>query len=123
MFDVYNYGYSYEGLIQSCDVEIILIEEDDDYQGDSLCVLKDRDGKYGFLIFGWGSCSGCDAFQAAQEEGFKALEELRNELWNSVEWFASLDDLRVDLNDRDAKLKWYGHTDLFKKFLGALEGL
>jgi len=122
MFDVKDYNYGYEGLVDSFGVEIVFDEHDDDYQGDSFYLLKDVEGRYGFLNFGWGSCSGCDAYQGAQDEGGNALEELRDELWESVNWFDSLEDLRVYLLDNN-KLNWYGYRKTFKVFLEKLKVL
>lgn len=122
MFDVTDekYNYGYEGLVDSFGVEIVFSEHDDDYQGDSFYLLKDAEGRYGFLSFGWGSCSGCDAYQAIWNEGNDALVELRDELWESVRWFDSLDGLRVYLLDNN-KLNWYGYRSSFKVFLEKLK--
>jgi hypothetical protein len=120
MYDINKYGYSYEGMVDSFGVDVLLVEESNDYQGDSFYLLKDAEGRYGYLSFGWGSCSGCDAFQAAQCEGGNALEELRDELWEDVKWFDSLDSLRGYL-DENSKLNWYGHDKFFKVFLEKLK--
>lgn len=122
MFDAKDYSYGYEGLVDSFGVEIVFDEHDDDYQGDSFYLLKDAEGRYGFLNFGWGSCSGCDAYQDAEVEGGNALEVLRDELWESVNWFDSLEDLRVYLLDNN-KLNWYGYRKTFKVFLEKLKVL
>lgn len=125
MFDVTKdnkYVYSYEGLIDSFGVEIVLDEHDDDYQGDSFYLLRDND-RFGYLAFGWGSCSGCDAFEAARDDGNIAVVELRDELWSSVVWFDSLEDLRVYLGDDKSQLRWYGYNSAFKVFRKKLEDL
>lgn len=126
MFEVTKnnkYGNGYEGLIESFGVEVVLDEHDDDYQGDSFYILRDAEDRYGFLAFGWGSCSGCDAFSSAWDSGDAALVELRDELWDDVEWHDSLDDLRVVFDEEDVQLKWYGHSKAFKNFLQGLKGL
>lgn len=126
MFEVTKdnkYGYGYEGLIESFDVEILLDGHDGDYQGDSFYILRDADGRVGFLAFGWGSCSGCDAFSAAWDDGEAELVALRDGLWDDVEWHNSLDDLRVSFEENDIELKWYGHSKSFKTFLRELKGL
>lgn len=122
MFDVKDYNYGYEGLVDSFGVEVVFSEHDEDYQGDSFYLLKDAEGRYGFLNFGWGSCSGCDAYEAIRGDGNDALEELRDELWESVSWFDSLEDLRVYLLDNN-KLNWYGYRKTFKVFLEKLKVL
>lgn len=126
MFEVTKnnkYGQSYEGLIDSFGVDVVFDEHDDDYQGDSFYLLRDVDGRVGFLAFGWGSCSGCDAFSAAWDSGDADLVELRDGLWDDVEWYGSLNDLRVAFDEKDVQLKWYGHSKAFKKFLRELKGL
>lgn len=121
MFDVTTENcHNYEDLIDSFEVEIVLDEHEDDYQGDSFYLLRDGNGRMGYLAFGWGSCSGCDAFCGSWEDGDVALMELRDALWNDVLWFDSLDDLRVNFNEKDIKLNWYGHSSAFKVFLKRL---
>lgn len=52
----------------------ILVQVDDqDYQGDSR-ILYENNGQYGYLKFGWGSCSGCDALQGC--DSVLELDEL-----------------------------------------------
>jgi hypothetical protein len=52
---------------------------DKDYQGDIFYVGKDKEDKYYFLVQGYGSCNGCDAYQSAESicEHDKNLESLR----------------------------------------------
>jgi hypothetical protein len=64
--------------------KIVLQVDDIAYQGDSR-VLYDNDGEIGVLIFGWGSCSGCDALQACNS--LEDVQELCNELQDSIRWF------------------------------------
>lgn len=120
MFDVKDYEYSYEGLVDSFGVEIVFAEHDKDWQGDSFYLLKDEQ-RYGFLQFGWGSCSGCDAYESSRDMGGNALEELRDELWEKVVWKDSLDGLRAYMVENDPKLQWYGNRPSFKAFLEKLK--
>lgn len=64
--------------------EIILQIDDADYSGDSRVLYRDN-GKYGYLHFGWGSCSGCDALQAC--DSIEKVQELMNDLFQSIKWF------------------------------------
>jgi hypothetical protein len=124
MFDVTTKNcYGYEGLIDSFEVDVLLDGHDDDYQGDSFYLLRDGDGCIGYLNFGWGSCSGCDAYEDARDSGDAALMNLRDELWEDVSWFDSLEDLRVYFKENDVKLKWYGHSSTFKDFLKRVDEL
>lgn len=76
----------YGPLLESMEYEILLQKDDSDYQGDSRLLLRDGD-RYGVLVFGWGSCSGCDALQAC--DSMKDIEALRTSLANSITWFDS----------------------------------
>jgi hypothetical protein len=75
----------YQPLLESFGYEIALKVDDDDYQGDSRVLFRNPDdGQYGYLTFGWGSCSGCDALQAYSS--LAAIENLRDELHGSIKW-------------------------------------
>lgn len=78
--------------------EIVLQVDDDDYQGDSRILYKDGD-KIGYLQFGWGSCSGCDALQGCTH--FSEIETLRTELIAAIKWFDTKKDAA----------KWIGEHD------------
>lgn len=85
-----------------------------DYQGDSLNVYKDG-SKYGFLSFGYGSCSGCDALQ-----GIESYEELQNfidGLVNNVKWFDSLQELKDYFAKKDWALEYYGDAEELNEFV------
>jgi hypothetical protein len=72
--------------------DVVLQVQDEDYQGDTWVLYKRGETRYGRLEFGWGSCSGCDALQACGSLG--EIDQLINELYNSIEWF---DDASVAL--------------------------
>jgi hypothetical protein len=75
----------YQPLLESFGYEIALKVDDDDYQGDSrVLFLNPGNGQYGYLNFGWGSCSGCDALQACGR--LADIETLRTELHDSIKW-------------------------------------
>ena len=80
--------YDYQPMIDEFG-KIILQESDDDYQGSTWALYQDND-RIGFLRFGWGSCSGCDALQAC--ESFDEIQTLMDELWQSIMWFDSSKD-------------------------------
>ena len=66
-FNTRFYPPDYEQLIESIGIQIIVSVSDDGWQGDTRLLFYEED-KYGFLVFGWGSCSGCDALQACQSK-------------------------------------------------------
>lgn len=76
------YPSDYDPLIHSFG-EVLIKVDDGDYQGDSR-VLLSKDGRFGILIFGWGSCSGCDALQACS--GISDINDLRERLLASIRW-------------------------------------
>lgn len=116
-----NY-YDYGSLLGSFDYENILQADVGDWQGDTLVLFKDGD-RYGFLTFGWGSCSGCDALQACNH--LKDVEELRQQLFDQIVWKDSKEEMRDFLANRDWEAQWYGGYEGTKKFvaeaLGALK--
>lgn len=65
--------------------DIILKIDDDYYQGDSRILYTDGGYIYGYLQFGWGSCSGCDALQACMT--IPEVQALMDELHGSIKWF------------------------------------
>lgn len=92
----------------------ILIEIDEHgYQGDSFILYKNED-KYGFLTFGWGSCSGCDALQGCNN--IEEVQELMDSLYNSIQWFDDLKSVKSYFETKDWDLDWIGHTQEFKDF-------
>ena len=78
--------------------EIIVEVDDDDYQGDSRVLYRDGQ-RYGYLQFGWGSCSGCDALQACST--IEQVQELMDELYQSIKWF----------DGKSEALKWFKEHD------------
>lgn len=85
----------YGPLLESFGYEILLRVDDHDYQGDSRVIFKDGND-YGLLIFGWGSCSGCDALQAC--DSYEEIDELRREMHSYIKWYtatALLDHLKT----------------------------
>lgn len=63
--------------------------DDDDYQGDSYVFYGNmhKDSRFGYLNFGWGSCSGCDALQRCST--WEEVQELYEFLHSQIKWFDS----------------------------------
>ena len=101
--------------------EVILREDEDDYQGDTHVVIK-SDNKFGYLVFGWGSCSGCDRLQACST--YEDIQELMDSLHNDIKWFESLESLKEYINnDSIQELKYYYHTEVFHIFKNKLNNV
>lgn len=88
--------------------------DDEDYQGDSRVLLK-KDNKYGILIFGWGSCSGCDSLQAC--DSYEEIDQLIESFYNDIIWFDSLEDCKKWVRERDWELQYCFHCDETKQFI------
>lgn len=87
--------------------EILVKIDDDDYQGDSR-ILYRNGSRYGVLVFGWGSCSGCDSLQACGTHG--EIGQLIKRLGSDVKWFESLEDAkRYVADDASRSLSYYFH--------------
>ena len=112
--DGYFYGpCDYQPIIDSIG-NVILQVDDEDYQGDSRIIYKDGN-RYGFLIFGWGSCSGCDALQGC--DSMDEVQNLINDLVNDVRWFESLEDLQAYFKTKDFSLEFYYNSDATEEFI------
>jgi hypothetical protein len=98
--DHYYVGGDYQHMLDDFGA-IVLQVDDDDYQGDSRLIYRDGE-RYGWLQFGWGSCSGCDALQACRS--YEDLEALRTQLHDQIRWFDSLDALQAFFRAHD----WVG---------------
>jgi hypothetical protein len=89
--DFPKYDTDYDSLVATIGHETLLCVNDKDYSGDSRFLLADG-ARRGYLEFGWGSCSGCDALQAC--DSYEELEKLRDSLVSGIRWF---DDARAAL--------------------------
>ncbi len=76
---------NYQPMLESLEHEILVQVDDDGYSGDSRLLLRAFSGHIGYLNFGWGSCSGCDALQAC--DTWEAVEGLRENLSSGIQWF------------------------------------
>lgn len=110
----YFYGPSdYNPIIQSLG-EVLVQVDDSDYQGDTRVLLR-KDGRYGFLNFGWGSCSGCDGLQACSS--FREIEELIRGLESDVKWFDTLAEVQAYILDDEArKASYFWHEEEWARF-------
>jgi hypothetical protein len=102
--------------------EIVVKVDDNDYQGDSRVLYRDGD-RWGYLQFGWGSCSGCDALQAC--DTFAEIDALMSELQGQIRWFDSaaeaLDFFRSHDWEGDYCCQSDEQNDFIQKATAALE--
>ena len=111
--DVFDSPYDYTPILKSFG-NIAVREDENDYQGDSW-VLYDNQGRIGYLCFGWGSCSGCDALQAC--DSYAEIDDLIDSLRNRVKWFDSKFDALEWFKSHDWEGDYCADIDDFKKFL------
>lgn len=100
--------------------EIVLEADFGYYQGDYIYIFKSGWG-YGFLIVGYGSCSGCDMLQSC--ESLDSVLELQESLRNGVKWFDNLDDLKTYILDDNRDLEWYSHEAGWNEFVNNVKEL
>jgi hypothetical protein len=119
---------NYDVLVESFEVERLIDVRDNDWQGSSYYVLRENE-KYGILVFGWGSCSGCDSLEAItdhyyngknEETIIKELNEFRDNLYNSITW-RPREEMIDYVSTKDFGLEWYGHADGGRKFVEELK--
>lgn len=91
--------------------QILLQVSDQDYQGDSRVLYRDfASSKVGWLQFGWGSCSGCDALQAC--DSYVEVDSLIRLLHESIKWFDSVEEALEFFTKHDWKgdYSWCSHS-------------
>lgn len=91
-----DYFSNYDVIVSSFG-NVLVEVTDRDYQGDSRFLLENN-GKYGFLYFGWGSCSGCDALQSC--ENHEQVDELIDDLERGIVWKDSLKEMKEYVSTR-----------------------
>lgn len=104
----------YGPLLESLGYDILLQVDDDDYQGDSRLILRDG-ARHGLLIFGWGSCTGCDALQAC--ESYQDIDDLRAKIDGEILWHDGRVALRDFIMHRDWDVQYSYHATETKDFV------
>jgi len=110
----YFYGPGdYQPIIEN--LGTVLIQVDDQYyQGDTRVIYL-KDNKYGYLNFGWGSCSGCDVLQGCGN--MADIQELMDGMNESIKWFDSLADLKEYFKSKDWELEYSCNDEGQKEFI------
>lgn len=118
-------------LVNSFGLDVLEWHEFGSYQGDIVAVLADGERR-GWLVIGYGSCSGCDALQGVVGYESKApwtdlpeVVALRAETFDKIRWFDAEAALRSWLachqrDDSDAVGDWYFYDDDVKERLAQL---
>ena len=111
---------SYDALIGSFGYEILLQVDDDDYQGDSRILFRDRK-RYGYLLFGWGSCSGFDALQAC--ETLQEFDDIRYGLYDGIQWFTNAQEALAFFTEHDWEGDYGFHREEQMEFINRAKDL
>lgn len=105
---------SYQSLIEECGIRILIENVIGSYDGDLLFFVK-RARKFGFVVVGYGSCSGCDSYEAAMDDD--SLAELGDEIVGAIQWFDSLKGAKKYIgNEYERALNWYFHESGWDDF-------
>ncbi len=113
-----QYGFDepwdYTPIIEALGHPLIRTDEDG-YCGDTFVLLRSKENEnlYGYLTFGWGSCSGCDELQACNS--YAELQELIDRFENDVKWDTAPNLYKYFLT-HDWNGDWVGHSSTFKEF-------
>lgn len=114
-YDIDSYP-SWDGIVSSWPYEVVDFSTFGSYQGDHTVLLRDGD-RWGWIVIGYGSCSGCDALEAAADWGdpywnddvVRLAESAREGVrWGSATELA--DYLESNLQEND----WYYYEDGYK---------
>jgi len=118
----------YQGLLKDEGLDIIAWETFGDYQGDYAAVLK-KDMSYGFVVIGYGSCTGCDSLQALQEYNYDTgeytydsvgIKELTDSIIRNIFW-GTADEVRAKItNQYEDDNNWYRSDEGYKESVDKL---
>lgn len=103
-FDVYDQP-GYREMLEAEEVEILAWETFGSYQGDYAIVLK-RNDMLGFLVIGYGSCSGCDALESCSTQ--EAYDSLMLSVLSSISW-GGPQFIREKITNLFEDNNWYRH--------------
>ena len=125
---------SYETIVNSWEHEVLAFETTGSYQGDHEVLLLDSKGRYGFLMLGYGSCSGCDLLEAItphpylETQDWTEVDTFRNDLKGEIRWFDTTEDALTFLRSKiqgDVN-SWYSWdreiNEVLEKFIELIQG-
>lgn len=105
-----------QGLFKGA--EVIGHYNEDDYQGQVATCVKLKDGRYAIYNDWYGSCSGCDAWEDANDEDVK---NMCIGLANSAYVFKTLDDVKEFLSGFNKDEGWSSWNDTASYLLEEIE--
>jgi len=114
---------SYKDIVESWGYEVLAFETFGSYQGDHLALLRRPDG-VGLIVFGYGSCSGCDHLQAItpwgddEDDDWQPVIDYAEELRTGVHWESNNDGLAAWV-DAHPENHWWSYEDEIARWLNA----
>lgn len=90
------------------------------YQGELCCLGVDAAGKYYYVNTGYGSCSGCDWYEACGDS-IVGLQELQDSLKNNLKEFDSLTDFIKWFTSPERKYNEWRSSEERDEFLKDVE--
>lgn len=127
---------TYEHFFNNTNYDILCFSVIGEYQGDYIILLKDFP-RFGFIVIGYGSCSGCDELEAIYSnmnmrftdlelKDWEEIDALRTKTLDSIQWFDTAHDMTEYIKIRDVANSWYGNEEewsvVSNKMLEILEG-
>ena len=107
-FNVYRMP-GYREALEAKEIEILAWETFGDYQGDYAVVVK-RNDMFGFLVIGYGSCSGCDALEGCETQ--EEYDTLMLSVLSSISW-GGKDFIMKKVSNLFNDNNWYRHDEGF----------
>lgn len=111
---------TYDSVINSLGMEILVAEDTGNYQGDLFYILKYED-RYGFLAISYGSCTVCDWLQGElryieietdtdwPNSVYVLPSSFYQDVANMVGWGTREEVVNYVLNERDWEVFWGNH--------------
>lgn len=117
-FDRYP-SAEYHDLYESKGLTVELSDFFGSYQGDAAIVLSNDKGQYAVTVFGYGSCSGCDALQSC--DTWQEVEAMSEAAVARLDWKESKSIVFQEMYDKmlddDRKGDWYMFDPDFKEWV------
>lgn len=107
-FDVYDMP-GYREMLEAEEIEILAWETFGSYQGDYAVVVK-RNDLLGFIVIGYGSCSGCDALEGCDTQ--EEYDSLMLGVLSSIQW-GGPEAIRSKITNLFDDNNWYRHDEGF----------
>lgn len=100
--NTYDEQYDYDKIVETFGT-ILDSVKNKGYDGDTIYLLQ-KDNQFGYLVVGWGSCSGCDALMSCNT--FAEIDALIEQLYLGIVWYDSKEELYNYINNKDCDLEY-----------------